>query len=91
MVILGAVVGVQKEMNVIVRWLSFFRNIGGGELFIYLEGCSVPDPSFSSLYVVPSVPSMFFVYLSTTCSLLPLLFPRVALGGLAYLAHCSCF
>ena len=39
MAILGTVVGVQKKMNGTVRWLSFPRNVGGGALFIYLEGC----------------------------------------------------
>jgi hypothetical protein len=77
MPIMGTVVGVQKELNVIVRWLSIFSNIGGGELIIYLEGCLVPDPSVSSLYVVPGFPSMLFAYLYSTSSHLPLLFLRI--------------
>jgi len=37
----------------------------------------VPDPSFSSLYVVPDFPSMLLSYLFTTSSPLPLLFLRL--------------
>jgi hypothetical protein len=37
----------------------------------------VPDPSFSSLYVVPDFPSMLFSYLITTSLTLPLLFLRL--------------
>ena len=47
---------------------------GGGRLFIYLEGCFVPDPSFSSLYVVPDIASMHFSYLFTTSLPVPCLF-----------------
>jgi len=61
-------------MNGTERWLSFLENLGGGELLIYLEGCLVPDLSFSSLYVIHGLPSMLSSYLSTTSSLLPLLF-----------------
>jgi len=30
MALLGAVIGVQKEMDGTVQWLSFLRNVGGG-------------------------------------------------------------
>ena len=73
MVIFGTIVSVQREMNGTVWWLSFLRNVGVGRLFIFLEGCFVPDPSISSLFVVPDFPSMLFSYLFTTSSPLPLL------------------
>ena len=41
-------------------------------LFIYLERCFLPDPTFYSLYVVPDFPSMHFSYLFTTSSPDPL-------------------
>jgi len=59
MVILGTVVGVQREMNG-TAWLWSFLKNGEGKLFTYLEGCFVPDPSLSSLYVVPNFPRMLF-------------------------------
>ena len=37
----------------------------------------MPDPSFSTLYVVPDIPTMLFSYLFTTSSPLPLLFLRL--------------
>jgi hypothetical protein len=59
------------------RWLSCLRNVDGGRLFIYLEGCFVPDPSFLSVYVGPDFPSMLFSYLFTTSPPLPLQIPHL--------------
>jgi len=60
MAILGAVVSMQKELNSTVQWLSFLKNVQGGKLFIYLEGCFALDPSISSCYVVLGFPSVLF-------------------------------
>jgi len=86
---LGTVIGVQREMNGTVQWLSFLTNVGGESSVLYLEGCFGPDPSFSSLYVVPDFPSMHFWYFFTTSLLLPLLFPCLysAVGCIALIIH----
>jgi len=77
----GAAVSVQRQMDHTIQWLSFLRNVGGGEeLYIFLEGCFMPDPSFSSSYVVLDFPSMFFSYLFTTSLPLPVLFPCLYLA-----------
>jgi len=49
----------------------------------------VPDPSFSSLYVVSNFPSMLFSYFSTTSLLLPLLFSCLnsAVGSILLIVH----
>jgi len=47
-------------------------SLGSGELFIYLEGCLVPDLSISTHYVVPGFTRMHFSYHSATSSFRPL-------------------
>ena len=60
MAIIGAVISVQREMNRTDSGSFFFEIWRWGELIIYMEGCLVPDPSVSSLYVASSFPIILF-------------------------------
>jgi hypothetical protein len=74
MVILSLDRRVQSEINGTDSGCLSLGTSWGGVLYISPEVYWVPDPSFSSLYVIPSFPSMHFSYLSTTSALLPILF-----------------
>ena len=76
---LGTVVHVQREMNSTMQYLSFVRNMGGGELCMDMEGYLVPIPSSSSLCVVPTFRSMLFHYPFITPLLHSLLFRHLYL------------
>jgi len=55
----------------------FSLDHGRGEHCIYLQRWLVADPSFSTTYVVPGIPSVLFLYLSASFSLLCLLSVRL--------------
>jgi len=74
MATLGIFLNVQREVNGTDGGCLSLGTLGGGMPFIILEGCVVPDPSVSSLYVVSDFPSKLFSNLFTTSLPLPLLF-----------------
>jgi len=49
MAILGGILSVQRDMNGTDSGCLSVGTYRGGELFLYMEGYFVPDPSFSSV------------------------------------------